>query len=197
MEYLSEDVIMEILLRLPVKSTVRFRYVCMSWYKLLTGNFVKVKLNHDTENEKHSFILNTIQCGGGSHVYSTDNSSLSSKSLQSPLKINSPFCDEIYVLGTYNGLVCASFGFGLYIWNPCTKQYKVILTVQYEYDFSWDLDRTGYVFCYDSKVQDYKVIVFFDDYNRSDSNVRVYTLGLNEWKTLPPIPYHILKIKKI
>lgn len=48
---LPEDVIIEILLRLPVNSLLKFKSVCRNWYSLIKSpNFIRKHMNHRPTN---------------------------------------------------------------------------------------------------------------------------------------------------
>ncbi|XP_026428761.1 F-box protein CPR1-like [Papaver somniferum] len=82
-----------------------------------------------------------------------------------------------------------------YIWNPSTKVYKNIPTapdVDYE---EIDEETDGHGFFYNYKIENYKLIrdVIKAVINRDSkcSNVDVYTLGSNSWRSIQGIPYHL------
>lgn len=58
---LTEDLIIDILVRLPVKSIIKFSCVCKVWHKLLNNNtnldFVKLKLKYDIEIGNNKLLL--------------------------------------------------------------------------------------------------------------------------------------------
>ncbi|XP_050211312.1 putative F-box protein At3g16210 [Mercurialis annua] len=57
--YLHEELVVEILKRLPVKSLLKFKCVCRSWYALITNpNFISLHLAHTTKaNTPYSLVV--------------------------------------------------------------------------------------------------------------------------------------------
>lgn len=57
MASLPEDVLIEILSRLPVKSLIRFRRVCKIWYDLLKSlNFISKHVKNYNVNHSHLVV---------------------------------------------------------------------------------------------------------------------------------------------
>ncbi|KAI3832447.1 hypothetical protein MKX03_020681, partial [Papaver bracteatum] len=58
MPYLHQDIVLDIIVRLPVKPILRFRCVSKAWCKLLKDpDFVKKHLNHANEMNRFSVML--------------------------------------------------------------------------------------------------------------------------------------------
>ncbi|OVA01217.1 Profilin [Macleaya cordata] len=80
------------------------------------------------------------------------------------------------------------------LWNPSTKEYKVIPSTPIEHPRgSGILHSIRYGFGYDSKIEDYKLVRIADflAYGHSyDSEVKIYTLGSNSWRRIQDIPYN-------
>ncbi|KAK7839379.1 putative f-box protein [Quercus suber] len=69
---LLQDLIAEILIRLPVKSVVRFLCVSKEWYSLITSSyFIKMHLKFSIEtNRDRTLILNEEDFAPASHYIS-------------------------------------------------------------------------------------------------------------------------------
>ncbi|XP_028801586.1 F-box protein At5g49610-like [Neltuma alba] len=99
--YLPPEVIISILLRLPVKSLMRFRCVCKEWKNLFkTPSFVAEHLHHSTKQNSLLFDCTIYGC-----TLSLLNHEMQVLELQKP-----PFIDTS--MGSYrivysnNGLLC-------------------------------------------------------------------------------------------
>ncbi|XP_026424840.1 F-box/kelch-repeat protein At3g06240-like [Papaver somniferum] len=147
---LPEDIIVNILSRLPVKSILRFRCVCKSWCRLFRDpDFIKYHLDHETEKENFSLLWSY-----NGDICSTDyNYEYSSSSLQSKLynetvhldcsvdaELESKFyydyekqmrnrtCDSYFsrdyfsIKNSCNGVVCLIAPSIVVLWNPCTRE---------------------------------------------------------------------------
>ena len=131
MSDLSDEIVEEILARLPAKSLVRFNIVCTKWRSLISDpNFVRKHLNHvllDPSNNHRKLIVNSSP-----KIYSIDyQEPLSSTNHNFPLKSPHGLC----ILGACNGLLCIGFtnmgGCGhdnsnIILWNPLFKHYKIL-----------------------------------------------------------------------
>ncbi|RZC47831.1 hypothetical protein C5167_040783 [Papaver somniferum] len=193
LSFIPDDIILDILTRLPVKSLLRFRCVCKFWYELLkTSNFAELHLNLSLKYGYDGIVYNHV-----GKISCVDYDSLvSSTTLASTLSnmvahIDYPLEHRMErILGTCNGLVCyLTSQKDIIIWNPCTKDYKQIPTppeiintksrgihVLYKYGFGYDL-----------KTEDYKVARIANIRDKY-SEIAVYSLKLNLWKMYGDIP---------
>ncbi|RZC79236.1 hypothetical protein C5167_003431 [Papaver somniferum] len=192
---LPQDMIIDILTRLPVTSISRFKCVCKSWLDLFDDIQFR-KLHYDRINIQKKSNLIKIIAGKRNDLYSID--VYDSGKVSEVVKIvDYPFYNEKYresddnlgILGSYNGLVCIRPRFDLIcFWYPSTKDYRIVSKVQQtETPSSWC--RFG--FSYDLKTLDYKLVSFesFMD-ERRGSQIMVYSLASNSWSTTPyNMPY--------
>ncbi|RZC79235.1 hypothetical protein C5167_003432 [Papaver somniferum] len=192
---LPQDMIIDILRRLPVTSISRFKCVCKSWLDLFDDIQFR-KLHYDRINIQKKSNLIKIIAGKGNDLYSID--VYDSGKVSEVVKIvDYPFYNEKYresddnlgILGSCNGLVCIRPRFDLIcFWNPSTKDHRIVSKVQQtETPSSWC--RFG--FGYDLKTRDYKLVSFesFMD-ERHGSQIMVYSLASNSWSTTSYImPY--------
>ncbi|OVA01221.1 F-box domain [Macleaya cordata] len=203
MSSLPEDIIVDIFLRLPVKSILRFRCVCKPWCKLFSGpDFVKMHLKRGVEKNKFNLMI------ADGYLYLVDHDSLSSSLTSSSSSITK--CDQVSeidypyktrdyiveILGPCNGLLCIiSDKDVICIWNPSTKEYKELPTLE-QLEFiptNLSTTRITYGFGYNCNIEDYKLVrieTFYapDPYGNS-SEVMVYSLRSNSWKSIQDIPY--------
>ncbi|XP_026384925.1 F-box/kelch-repeat protein At3g06240-like [Papaver somniferum] len=202
MSRLPEEIIENILSWLPVKSIARFRCVSKYWCNHLFQNpkFVNLHLEHALQLNNYNLLVSD-EVPKETYLYSIDHTVLSSQStpfLGQAVGIDFPFMSQKSVpqiLGSCNGLICiAPYSFGnLCIWNPCTKEYKEVPEIPIEFPSVAAEQQdylTMYRFGYDCRIEDYKVlrIVGFDAGVVSEA--RLYTLGLNTWRSLGFIPFN-------
>ncbi|XP_062153284.1 F-box protein At3g07870-like [Alnus glutinosa] len=136
--YLPEDVVLNILSRLPPKSLLRFRSVCKSWLSLIgKPNYVsKNLLNHSiltaaAAAAAHQLLL--VKLTAPSIPKRQTCSFLSYQTLafasQTPqnLPIRSP--RGLSIVGSCNGLLCLFDYFSggdIFVWNPATSELKAL-----------------------------------------------------------------------
>ncbi|XP_060181111.1 F-box/kelch-repeat protein At3g23880-like [Lycium barbarum] len=189
---LPEELIIEILLRLPVKSLLKFRSVSKSWLALIsTPEFINTHLSISANNQRlvlthHKFVLTSSV---HKYQYNIESCSLSSllnndsviESFDLDYPMNNPL-KNVWIVGSVNGLICLAIGFtDLFLWNPSTRNFKKLP----------DSRPTGrpacfkYGFGYDECHDDYKVIgMFCYIHGRSRHvEVKLYSLKSDYWRT--------------
>ncbi|XP_042513963.1 F-box protein CPR1-like [Macadamia integrifolia] len=176
---LPQDLIVDILSRLPVKSLLKFRCVSKSWCVLITDPaFVKIHLNQSlATNTNHTLIFRK-----DSACYSVD---VDPDACEPPL--NHPLKSLIFgpraVLGSCNGLVCISNSLDdIYLWNPSTRSHLKLPFSPIESSISYD---SAYGFGYEPTSDDYKVVRAVDEF------VIVYSLRTNSWRRIGKLPFSL------
>lgn len=164
----DEVIVEEILMRLPVKSVVRFRSVCKLWNSLLSEpSYIQSLLNFSMfgNSDEDCLILrirNLFPDGYHSRLSMLSRSTLSEIHIDNvPYFVYSK--DSIHIVGSINGLVClGSFSFrdrSFMLWNPVTHLFKKIVAherVSRMLGFSWDPVEKDFKIigkpCYSSKA---------------------------------------------
>jgi F-box interacting protein len=159
---LPEDLVTQILLWLPVVSLLRFKCVSKSWYALIIHqNFVTKHMLNNNNNSNALFLLKTFKdCFVSTFSYEA-------LQLYDIQPLPPPYFGmgnkvQIYIVGSCNGLVClhANYNNGLnvVIWNPATKETKIVpkSNLPYPARNGTKFDRLGFGF--DAKTNDYKII---------------------------------------
>ncbi|XP_057455689.1 putative F-box protein At3g10430 [Lotus japonicus] len=150
---LPHELIAEILLRLPVRSLLRFKCVCTSWFFLIS----------DPQFAESHFDLNAapthrllLPCLDKNKLESLD---LESSSLFVTLNLPPP-CksrdhNSLYFLGSCRGFMLLAYDYNrqVIVWNPSTGFYKQILSFS---DFMLD---SLYGFGYDNSTDDYFLVL--------------------------------------
>ena len=213
MDNLIDDLLIQILLRLPVIALLRFKCVCKSWYSIITSSsFIDnhFLLNHN--NNSHRYVLinscNMTSEPGLANVHvlrydtlhgvgvglATDVVVETPRFSPSPYPLIDNVIANIKVEGSCNGLLLVSVvdGFEIIIewliWNPATGETKVLPTSLYD---SQQRDNptsvNGIGFGFDAENNDYKVVFihqFMEGYE-SDMEMEVYSLKGDTWRLMP------------
>ncbi|XP_017984402.1 PREDICTED: F-box/kelch-repeat protein At3g23880-like [Theobroma cacao] len=203
---LPETLVMEILLRLPVKSLMRFKCVCKSWCSsfqtsyfitnhkndnlnlLFKGFFGGFKVPHlsllstETESKKH----------GGPNV---EFNLKIKENIRMPVSICSGSRSRLTVSGVCNGLLCLHDGYRINLWNPSTREVKLLPESTISLPPSVD---STYFYCmglgFDRKSDDYKVLVNVVNRVHNEeriiafkyiSQIHLYSLSTESWREIP------------
>ncbi|PIA28130.1 hypothetical protein AQUCO_07200041v1 [Aquilegia coerulea] len=127
-ERFPEDVVMEILSWVPVKSLLRFRSVSKSWFRLLTNDshFIKLHLNRLIQANSKTSIMFLRK----THFHFAEDYTECDKAIELDVPFNMvPI--KYTVSGICDGLLCLSDNVfesrpEVFIWNPITKDYITI-----------------------------------------------------------------------
>ncbi|EOY19949.1 F-box and associated interaction domains-containing protein [Theobroma cacao] len=199
---LPEILVMEILLRLPVKSLIRFKCVCKSWcFSFQTPYFIT---NHKNDNLNLLFkdfkisrfsLLSAetkIKRHGGPDV---EFNLKVKENIHMPVSICNSSRSRLTVSGVCNGLLCLQDGYRITLWNPSTREVKLLPKSTISLPPSVE---STYFHCmgfeFDPKSDDYKVLV--NVINRVHDEERIisfkyinqihlYSLSTDSWKEIP------------
>ncbi|XP_004296215.1 PREDICTED: F-box/kelch-repeat protein At3g23880-like [Fragaria vesca subsp. vesca] len=191
-DHLPEDVIVEILKRLPTKSLIRFTSVSKSWRSIILYDPKFAKSQFQLQTVRHSRIL--ISNPDEPELESRDSFSSFGDDSSVRKLIRCPFIRSVHrlygrgvnLLGSCNGLVCAQLDhhdYHIYIWNPSTGFfYELPEPVGFP---PRHLFLLYYGFGYLSASDDYKVFTKFYD----DDGLLIFSSKANIWKrTDAPAP---------
>ncbi|XP_026442972.1 F-box/kelch-repeat protein At3g23880-like [Papaver somniferum] len=175
MSNIPEEVYLEILYRVPVKSTFLCKCVCKSWLSLIsTPDFVKMHLNVSIQKNNPKLMIKyqdplenrLLVERRGVALYSVSYDSLSSSINEfeyEAVELDYPLGHFDYffkTMGICDGLVCLCFQVGrrdvLFLWNPATREFKGVLAAPNEASDTKELGICG--FCYDKRIDDYKLV---------------------------------------
>ncbi|XP_010268493.1 PREDICTED: F-box/kelch-repeat protein At3g23880-like isoform X2 [Nelumbo nucifera] len=178
--FIPDEIIDDILSRLPVESLMRFKSVCKSWCdKIGDPHFIRMHLNRATReasNYSHFFVKTSTT------LHFVDLESFRKAKLVLPFEKTS--IKKVQLVDTCNGLVCLSLGSRLtYLWNPATRDCRQ-LPIEFH--------RSGYYtpylgFGYEPTSDEYKVVrlIYGSNYRKHELiESNLYTLGTNSWKKL-------------
>ncbi|KAJ1439877.1 F-box-like domain superfamily [Sesbania bispinosa] len=194
---LDEDLIEESLVRLPVKSLVRFRSLNKACNTLITKNsFITEHFSRSTliAKNKPSFLIFHVR---DSQIFITlvsDNEQSQPLIDLTPSFLIQEGIDNIVAHGPCNGLFCLEVTAvykcdQLMLWNPATREIKLLpLALPMECSH-WTYLYMVYGFGFDSKTNDYKVVNIVtgvkNDITESQNPLaQVYSLRTNSWKMI-------------
>ncbi|KAE8021746.1 hypothetical protein FH972_007611 [Carpinus fangiana] len=198
---LPEDLLLEILSRLPVKSLMRCKCVSKSWYALVTNpSFITKHLKTSHNLNRGAAIL---RLGGGLDQLRLSTLSNETLEVSGDVDISQFFQDEVSVVsmfGPCNGILCLSgtrwkkrdghIDYDrLVLWNPATRESKILAPFPRKPKI-YSVSHLGFGF--DPKTNDYKVVRIMNfGYH---CKVQVYHLSTNSWRVLDssPIPSYLL-----
>ncbi|XP_006363222.1 F-box/kelch-repeat protein At3g23880-like [Solanum tuberosum] len=179
---IPNEILTDILLRLPLKSLLKCKSVSKSWHQLISSpDFVKTHLKLKTDqlvlfpgiNGKYKFCSLT-PLFNKQHI------------AEELLLIDSPNL-KVFFVGSVNGLIClCNYARETYIWNPTIKKSKKVLYPKLGNSF-----YNKYGFGYDESSDDYKAA--FVDYYRNSYNddvskmktvISIYSLRTDSWTIL-------------
>ncbi|KAF3450317.1 hypothetical protein FNV43_RR06397 [Rhamnella rubrinervis] len=197
MEYMPDELLKEIILKLPMRSVARWKCVCKSWNSYLNSydfiiqylqlsNNNKIKHNGSDpdlilryrpkdDSDDHLDLISIISHETlevvDTHELSTYTQSIGVKRVSD------------YIVSCCNGVVCiADRYYDVHmLWNPKTKQVKLLPRISHSSSNILGLYQlVG--FGYDDKNNDYKVVSFIGYELGTYSQVYVYSLKLDCWR---------------
>ncbi|XP_074346376.1 F-box protein At5g07610-like [Apium graveolens] len=177
---LLDDLITEILIRLPVKSVVQFQSVSKTWLSLIKHPaFVKAQLRHAlTTQTHHTLVTPIVERYTRIKIFLLH---VESRQILSEFKF--PFSRgevAFKVVGSANGIIfgaaipSGSCKISWYLWNPAIRQSMLI--PPYTCSGSCTLG-----FAYDPIDQDFKIVCV----DVSSLSAEVYSANRNVWRKLP------------
>lgn len=179
--YLCEEMIFNILSYLPVISLLRFKLVCKTWLSIISNpQFEETHLTN-SKNKQASVLKASYNW----RVYSVDTHEESVR-----LKLPSHCKGMVCYIRSCNGLVCLSNSACdiLYIWNPCTRQIKMLPVPN-----SANYPVPIYLgFGFDSIANDYKILriaklrirVPLGFIVSSKPGAQLYSANADSWKNI-------------
>ncbi|XP_047333428.1 F-box protein CPR1-like [Impatiens glandulifera] len=186
--FVPDEILENVLSRLPVKCLLRLRCVSKSWLSLISSpRFVKLHLNRSVQTKSN---LNLFMIDGQYfsrwNLYSPDHDH--DHVLRPAEIVRHPLRCRKYAIqnwGSCDGLICLSNAFlddFVCLWNPSTKK-SIILP--YSSSTLTRNDERTYGFYYDITNDDYRVVrttLFGGEI--FDYEIKVYSLRSNSWHML-------------
>ncbi|CAL5361933.1 unnamed protein product [Camellia sinensis] len=194
-DFLPDEIVVEILLRLPTKSLIKFRSVSKSWNSLITSpNFINTHLTHSLAsntyiNSYDNLPLVIVRQYDSTFYNETENCKLfldsedsfdEYKALEYPIK--SYYNHSFWAIEYAKGLFCLSKNDRFFLWNPSIRKSMAIPKpmIKTPARYHW--------FGFDPRTNDYKVVRVVD-FNRNKlfneeptTRIEVYSLNAGSWK---------------
>ncbi|XP_062162700.1 F-box/kelch-repeat protein At3g06240-like [Alnus glutinosa] len=207
---LPNEVVAEILSRLPVKSVIKFRCVSKTWCSLISSpHFIATHLSRALSN--HEYPSNLVfhhfdyplkkdrSAAIRIHQLSLD-PEMQERSLVTqesdvrgdPADFIEFRCsrDCMMVIGSSNGLFCLTKGFDSYVLcNPCIQK---AISIPHPNIGLRGLETQTHGFGYCPKTDDYKVVRIVHAEGTTHSLVEIYTLRTGAWRSFMALgpPYY-------
>ncbi|KAL3507421.1 hypothetical protein ACH5RR_032803 [Cinchona calisaya] len=183
---LPDELVNEILKRLPVKSLSRFKCVSKSWLSLISSpQFIRDHLEINRDNQR---VLIKSYAGSGHSVKHCSLDCLLSDEISTDVVINDyPNLEGpllcITIVGGFDGLVCIRANQNLFLWNPSTGKSNKLLDLGIKYDNYCAFFGFGY----DVINDDYKVVAItcpLDEYGVAYEVLQfnVYGIKNESWR---------------
>ncbi|KAJ4713972.1 F-box protein [Melia azedarach] len=186
-----DDTTIEILSRLPVKSLIRFRCVCKSWYSLVKDpNFIYKHLRNDDNirlTVRYTVANEEDEYDDTDSYFSFfPDETLTDLSLQ---KLDPQRSEAVAIVGPYDGIFCL-FRCNTFItlWNIATKEYRVLPKCKVLLPHYTTIQDTDVAFGFDFSCNAYKlvsILTLWDKKRRLQyelSHIVVYNLSTNSWR---------------
>ncbi|GMJ08764.1 hypothetical protein like AT3G06240 [Hibiscus trionum] len=200
---LPEMLVLEILSKLPVKSLTRFKCVCKSLSSSFQTPFF-ITQHHQNNLRNNNLNLLLQRRNGNTYsdlCYFSQLSTEKGQNFSLKQNIHLPFVEynfshDLIVHGSLNGILCLGFGDDICLWNPSTKEFKILPPSSVQRPPSLDFTSLGCVgFGYDSQTDDYKVLRFVTNFfsidiygesrfSHATEQVDLYSLKGNSWKEI-------------
>ncbi|CAA0816538.1 Unknown protein [Striga hermonthica] len=199
--YLSQDLVNQILSKLPAQPLIRLSVVCRSWRSIIfSPEFLSLHLRHNRHKASQIVLCDesyTKKKRGKLQLYERywlldDDQHHSLRPLNCPFKYP-PNLTSHKIVSTINGLICIT-GWGefsgnsllslpIILWNPSVRRHVVLPDFPPLEEGKQAADYTSVEFGYEATTDDYKVVAM-----RSGSDIRghlaahVYSLNSNTWR---------------
>nr|DAD27503.1 TPA_asm: hypothetical protein HUJ06_028971 [Nelumbo nucifera] len=207
----SAETLLEILLRCPCKSLLRFKCVCKSWCSMINDPYFTYRHLQKRKTRQESMHLMFLhgQVDGSVVLYLVDTSSSTSPHVWQRTTLGSYRNQKsLMILPSVNGLICM-YGDFIFIINPITKQ---IATFQPPCPRPDVLNHEVAIgFGFDPHTKQYKMVhaicrnyrgIFVSDEDNLIYECRVFTLGGGSsttcsWRRINPPSYPLRDMNSV
>ncbi|KAK9994102.1 hypothetical protein SO802_023805 [Lithocarpus litseifolius] len=187
---LPDEIVLDILAKLPVKSLLRVRCVCKPWYSSIANpSFISTHhLNHN-HSHHHSYVIHIPRnipipfFPGSSHSSDQVCTLACDRTFETMSEFRVPFTFQSgfpHFVGSCNGMLCftssRSWSNVVYLWNPSIRKFKRLP------DSQLFIMTVGIGF--DSQNNDFKVVGIPRTFAKPKPppEVEVYSLSSDSWK---------------
>ncbi|XP_028755883.1 F-box protein CPR1-like [Neltuma alba] len=183
--YLPQEIIRNILTRIPVKPLIRLQSVCKNWKNLIkTPSFITDHLPQPAHHNRCLlFQRSGRSCGVSLNLFLFD-CEKQLHEVHNPPEMGSLPCGRI--VSSSNGLILyvKSYRYGgvlsFFLWNPAIRKIKQVSRKKYDFDGNFYIG-----FGYSPIVDDYKTLVAYVPEGGDEvDQVEVYSLSTQRWKQI-------------
>ncbi|XP_054778171.1 putative F-box protein At1g32420 [Prosopis cineraria] len=179
--YLADEIIRNILIRLPVKSLIRFQCVCKHWKNVIkSASFVADHLHISALRDPLLLLHYSAVRSNSRYCVMLDYKFRVLELLPSPL-----ISQKVTIISSSNGLLCAQIHIesqvlpSLLLWNPATREARLV-----PHPVNNHIGYFKLGFGFSSIVNDYKIVMFYYDYKVEAKRVVVYSLSTCSWREI-------------
>ncbi|OMO81083.1 hypothetical protein COLO4_23770 [Corchorus olitorius] len=186
---LPEELMIDILTRLPVKTLVRFECIHKSWKSLIKSSDFVITHSQNPKNRTHGSIFVAYYDHDSGNVFSSlffRSIAPNSFDVRADLVIPSIIKQRYTIRSSCNGLVCLCNydPCSIVLYNPCLNQCKILPTSNLYHNQVMSLSEL-FGFGYDSTNNDYKVVRELRTWDYVPRRItQVYSLRSNSWRKL-------------
>ncbi|KAK4280096.1 hypothetical protein QN277_011766 [Acacia crassicarpa] len=179
--FLPENIMFNILKRLPVKSLIRFQCVCKHWKNLFkTSSFVNDHLHHSSAQNPSLLFKPNSNCQP-LHLSLIDGE-INALEVQIPPLIGS--LPDVTIEGSCNGLLCIATDMSkksLFLWNPAIREVRQVPATRRS-----KFPRSNCIvgFGFSEIVDDYKIVKTYAGRDNVITGVKLYSLRTDSWKDI-------------
>ncbi|XP_040995159.1 F-box protein CPR1-like [Juglans microcarpa x Juglans regia] len=181
--YIPEEIVLEILARLPVKSLLSFRRVCKSWNSIISSPyFIATHLKYGPRRGYY-LLYQSMQVA---QIHEPSCTVVCDRTYDRISEIELPFV-HAGIVGSSNGLLCVEPPYGyLSLWNPSIARFKVLPAPC----LAGGYISVAYGFTYVSEENDFKIVrISYSEFTTTLPRAQVFTLSSNSWRRIDdPIP---------
>uniref|UniRef100_A0A1S4C5H6 F-box protein At3g10430 n=1 Tax=Nicotiana tabacum TaxID=4097 RepID=A0A1S4C5H6_TOBAC len=172
-----KDLAVDILLKLPVESLLRFKCVCKNWYEIMKSHsFIREHMNWNSKSKSPQILI---------YDYSApdDSSPITFISVSDAGVLENP-PDYLQGFRAYSTSPCH--------WNPATGEVRPLPVANFELQPSFRQIDRQFGFGLDPMTNDYKVVLFrsfWDDIKNHTiprQYATVYSCSRDSWRILEP-----------
>nr|AAT72121.1 SFB3 [Prunus avium] len=196
----KNEILIDILVRLPAKSLIRFLCTCKSWSDLIgSSSFVRTHLHRNVTKHAHVYLLclhhpQFERQNDNDDPYDIEElqwSLFSNEKFEQFSNLSHPLenTEHFRIYGSSNGLVCMSdeilnFDSPIQIWNPSVRKFR---TLPMSTNINMKFSHVSLQFGFHPGVNDYKAVRMMHT-NKGALAVEVYSLKTDCWKMIEVIP---------
>ncbi|GAA0140160.1 hypothetical protein LIER_01565 [Lithospermum erythrorhizon] len=183
---IPEDVIIEFLLRLPVKALLRFKLVCKTWYNLIKSHTFKLMhRNFGTVSQLLICTSKRLAKKRFNHMFCFRSNDKLTCELSPDLQIPANRDRIVFLAGSCNGIVCYyDCTATIFLSNPATREFRQLPSTIGVTEFFFQHIGVGFGF-ESSNIYDFKLLrLLCLGGTPNEIRAEMFTLSSNTWRQL-------------